>query len=116
MNKQIPPECPGPSDSAERPDGWYWIHLFAHNTPWVASRWRSREQRWMIGAEYLDDQSTVVEVGPRIPSPDEPPCPVTPQRVREIADWIEEWSTKRSDDAMAQDLRYVAQHMERKGA
>jgi hypothetical protein len=106
---------PAASESAERPDGWYFVKLAQERNKvrraWTIAVWRSGT--WMTPGPNSYELKNVAIVGPRIPIPDEQPCPVTAQELREIAiaAYHGHITTKEYNK-----LRTLSAYLERKGS
>ena len=73
---------------SERVDGWYWVKL-EDSDGWIPWEWRSSSRSTQGG---WFNSETPVEVGPRIPTPDEPWRCVPKEPTEEMADSVM-WAT-----------------------
>lgn len=127
------PKCPGKlmcdeencplaaSESAERPE------LVAVELPCPPATTREEFQQLLayagvdaFGCRWEGDRPMIHVRLKRIPSPDEPPCPISAQRVRDIAGWVpRSWIPIAHHEAYEncrKDLDTLAAYLERKGS
>lgn len=74
-----------------RQAGYYYVRLL-NSTRWTIAEFYQDDSDWeILGSTWYLRDNDLAEIGPRIPSPDEaqpaptPACPVTAQKLREIA-------------------------------
>ena len=110
-----------PAPAVAREDGWYWIKTGMHPTLWVPAYWDTSMEEWR-SARAAPYYLPPVDIGPRIPSPDEAQpaprqhaencnvhrlrssepgakvcncgldCPVSAEELREMADELQDWA------------------------